>query len=342
MLSPIVNRSGFRLRITLVLICLALPMIATAQQSQKIHLGENKFVSALIRNPITSYQRLIRFAPKIINILRLYSDPRDRAKIVAILLGYYEQIDYIAFRENSAAFQINGKWIYYADGKLLDKKQLPHATRYKKIFYNYDIAPLNLNRAKPVPNKEYIDIPRSSALFFALLNEQSRDSISKSVITHKVLNLEVRAHPFLHTPLKKVESSLINLRLRDRATTQFLEGTDHISGHVNRRIAGSVNLSMHTFGLALDFIPKNARGKAIYWQWIRDGKKRDPWWIVPHEERLNIPPEMVALFESHGFIWGGKWDYFDTIHFEYRPELIIYGKIVQGNLLYHFEKLPKS
>jgi len=30
----------------------------------------------------------------------------------------------------------------------------------------------------------------------------------------------------------------------------------------------------------------------------------------------------VAVFERHGFIWGGKWFHYDTMHFEYRPELL--------------------
>jgi hypothetical protein len=32
--------------------------------------------------------------------------------------------------------------------------------------------------------------------------------------------------------------------------------------------------------------------------------------------------EIVLTFERHGFIWGGKWGHFDTMHFEYRPELL--------------------
>jgi hypothetical protein len=35
-----------------------------------------------------------------------------------------------------------------------------------------------------------------------------------------------------------------------------------------------------------------------------------------------MPEEIVAIFEKHGFIWGGKWYHFDTMHFEYRPELL--------------------
>ena len=33
-------------------------------------------------------------------------------------------------------------------------------------------------------------------------------------------------------------------------------------------------------------------------------------------------PESLKTFEKYGFIWGGKWYHFDTMHFEYRPELI--------------------
>ena len=36
----------------------------------------------------------------------------------------------------------------------------------------------------------------------------------------------------------------------------------------------------------------------------------------------RIPKEIVKVFEKHGFIWGGRWYHYDTMHFEYRPELI--------------------
>jgi hypothetical protein len=37
--------------------------------------------------------------------------------------------------------------------------------------------------------------------------------------------------------------------------------------------------------------------------------------------RNRIPFEVVEPFEAEGFIWGGKWYHYDTMHFEYRPEL---------------------
>ena len=36
----------------------------------------------------------------------------------------------------------------------------------------------------------------------------------------------------------------------------------------------------------------------------------------------RMPIEIIEIFERHGFIWGGRWYHYDTMHFEYRPELI--------------------
>jgi len=74
-----------------------------------------------------------------------------------------------------------------------------------------------------------------------------------------------------------------------------------------RPIAGTVGLSPHAFGIAVDI---NA-DRADYWRWNR-GTRRNG----------SIPFEIVDVFERHGFIWGGKWYHYDTMHFEYRPELI--------------------
>ncbi len=42
-----------------------------------------------------------------------------------------------------------------------------------------------------------------------------------------------------------------------------------------------------------------------------------PFTYYPNE----IPWPIILIFEKYGFIWGGKWHHFDTMHFEYRPEL---------------------
>jgi hypothetical protein len=80
-----------------------------------------------------------------------------------------------------------------------------------------------------------------------------------------------------------------------------------------RAIAGSQQRSTHGYGIAIDLAVKPSH----YWRWSKpDAQGRYAW-------RNSIPFEIVRIFEKHGFIWGGRWYHFDTMHFEYRPELLI-------------------
>jgi len=77
-----------------------------------------------------------------------------------------------------------------------------------------------------------------------------------------------------------------------------------------RKIHGTQNQSMHSFGIAMDINAKFSD----YWVW----QTKD----TANIHYINrIPFEIVKVFEKHGFIWGGKWYHYDTMHFEYRPEL---------------------
>ncbi|HYZ42649.1 MAG TPA: M15 family metallopeptidase [Stellaceae bacterium] len=73
-----------------------------------------------------------------------------------------------------------------------------------------------------------------------------------------------------------------------------------------RTVADTGEPSMHARGAAIDI---NA-AHADYWLWHGNGSIS------------QIPSEIVQIFERHGFIWGGKWLHYDTMHFEYRPELL--------------------
>jgi len=84
------------------------------------------------------------------------------------------------------------------------------------------------------------------------------------------------------------------------------------SGTFNYRIiSGTSRLSPHSFGIAIDL----ASDKRDYWKWAskEEGGKR----------LATYPNELVKIFETNGFIWGGKWSHFDILHFEYRPEIIL-------------------
>ncbi|MEO0672305.1 MAG: M15 family metallopeptidase [Pseudomonadota bacterium] len=86
-----------------------------------------------------------------------------------------------------------------------------------------------------------------------------------------------------------------------------------------RRIARTRRLSVHAFAAAIDLNVKFAD----YWVWSggRPGN-------VPRY-RNRVPRAIVEVFERHGFIWGGKWYHFDTMHFEYRPALIAIARAAE-------------
>jgi len=74
-------------------------------------------------------------------------------------------------------------------------------------------------------------------------------------------------------------------------------------------------------------VPRSYRGRAVYWRWSR-ALDRAGWFRIPVAERWSPPASVVRAFERHGFVWGGKWARFDAMHFEYRPEIIAYSRIL--------------
>jgi len=81
-----------------------------------------------------------------------------------------------------------------------------------------------------------------------------------------------------------------------------------------RIISGTQRLSTHSFGTAIDINVKFSN----YWQWDCRCKNEN----AELKYKNQIPQTIVNIFEKHGFIWGGKWYHYDTMHFEYRPELL--------------------
>lgn len=102
--------------------------------------------------------------------------------------------------------------------------------------------------------------------------------------------------------LRAIADALQSLPLSLQRTARKTAGGFHW-----RRIRGTTRLSMHSFGIAVDV----GMNVADYWRWR--GVER---------YRNRLPIRLVRLFEQHGFIWGGRWYHYDTMHFEYRPELL--------------------
>ncbi len=86
-----------------------------------------------------------------------------------------------------------------------------------------------------------------------------------------------------------------------------------------RKVRGANRMSAHSYGMAIDINTTHSD----YWLWKNPGKGETA--KIKYANR--IPQEVVQVFERHGFIWGGRWYHYDTMHFEFRPDLLIHASL---------------
>lgn len=89
-----------------------------------------------------------------------------------------------------------------------------------------------------------------------------------------------------------------------------------------RKVRGANRQSAHSYGIAVDIAVDNSD----YWLW-KNPHARETDRIVYAN---RIPRRIVDIFRKYGFIWGGSWYHFDTMHFEYRPEILRYSDQMPG------------
>lgn len=146
---------------------------------------------------------------------------------------------------------------------------------------------------------------RSAALLSALYGASQADVRSRLTAV-PFLQGTVAMHWRVVGPFMRVTERLREALQHDPSLRPWLKSD---GGFAWRRIAGEDRLSAHARGIAVDL---SAR-RAPYWRWSR---------LRPHPLQQTYPAAIVRAFEEEGFIWGGKWNEYDIMHFEYRPELL--------------------
>jgi len=142
--------------------------------------------------------------------------------------------------------------------------------------------------------------------FFKALYGNNEKEIKNNLT--KVIWLPMKEHKIIL--FNKQEFAATNLQIISNKLDNLPKSYDkyitNIAGTFKYRyIAGTKRLSMHSFGIAIDINTKFAN----YWKWDKKPTFKN-----------QIPKKIIDIFEKHGFIWGGRWYHYDTMHFEYRPE----------------------
>lgn len=184
--------------------------------------------------------------------------------------------------------------------KSFDEK-LRHASVLDQLSLPYPKGPL---AAPPGPN----DDPgrfRNTAFFDRMYGDCGKGETQKRLVDIPWVGggkVRVTTVNGVADKLREIKAEL------DRLPPNIRRYAYPSAGAFNCRVVKDTGVrSMHAYGAAVDV----GVGQSDYWLW-RKGAYRN-----------RIPYEIVEIFERRGFIWGGKWGHFDTMHFEYRPEFFV-------------------
>ena len=259
------------------------------------------------------------------------SPQRAQQVMQALAAAYPEIIARAEFRNNDWAVLMRGAWYYYAGGKMLPEELRGRADEYDpQPFYNYvrelpawqTPSAEAAERFRNMSNNRRQNPPRRSQHFFdALYRARSRDEAYERVKSFRILGAQVMVHYLILEELALVEEQILALAKSDPLIRACVSNISKIESWNWRPIAETQSRSFHAYGAALDIVMKSSGGKETYWLWTV--RTKPDWWNIPYSQRLHPPDGVIKAFESRGFIWGGKWLYYDTMHFEYRPEILI-------------------
>jgi hypothetical protein len=230
--------------------------------------------------------------------------------------------------------RIGDDWFAWAHGRLMPEADRAHWQDFAAIpFYPYplDMPPLPeldeqtaSSLRQRVRDNQKNPPRRNEAFLAALLQAHNRAETEARLISIEVAGFTVTVHERIREPLSLVGKELMSLRLVDPGVEAFLRGIREMNGYNYRFVEGTRSRSLHSYGLAIDLIPKSYKGKNAYWMWAMTATP--DWWTIPYARRWMLPMPVVRAFERQGFVWGGKWLYFDTMHFEYRPEILLLAR----------------
>ena len=228
--------------------------------------------------------------------------------MLVLMMAYPDEIKDIEVSYDNYIYIIlkNDKKIIYDDKKEKDEvAKISQADIQDTLEVIYPLGSINevVDGINPGRRRAYDFL---DSIYGLNQNEIERNLAIFSTSCGNILfNKNAKAGDCLKKSLNKAKDIATN----DSRVNDFIFP---ISGSYNYRVIQDTGrLSPHAYGIAIDL----NRNDLDYWKWVDKSKG---------SKRIEVyPKELVKAFESNGFIWGGKWEKFDILHFEYRPEIIL-------------------
>lgn len=226
--------------------------------------------------------------------------------------------------------RLDEEWFRWAGGRLLPLTDKNDGSWDPWPFYYYPkttspVRPLDPAELKALETelarRDSAPDHRNPAFFDLLFDAPDHDGAYDRMKTILFFGHEVLVNPDLLEELAAVEREIRDLAKSDASVASWIESIGSVDGFAWRSIAGTVSRSMHSYGAAIDIVPKKSRG--LSWYWLDARNSGLVWYELPRSRRIPVPAKVVEAFERRGFVWGGKWFYWDLVHFEYRPDILL-------------------
>jgi len=251
--------------------------------------------------------------------LKILDDLDAQQEIMLIFAkAYPEKISAVEFINGGWAMQVNGKRFYFANGRFLPEELREQWNNYLPYdFYAYPWIGTEKERRAEFENPVYS--VGSPFLFDALYLSPTEDISWDFQEKYSFLGVKMLINSHIKPLLDKITDRIRTAAITDPSINEWiaeLQTSPPTSGWNWRVIASTNRRSNHSYGTAMDLLPRDLKGRLAYWRWKANETVDRNVYYMP-------PEEVIKIFEAYGFIWGGRWGLVDTMHFEYRPEILL-------------------
>ena len=250
----------------------------------------------------------------------------------ALVKAYPGRVERAEFRGNDWAVLLRGTWFYYAGGRMMPENLLYRAEYYTPIAF-YDNYPIEMPEWRAPSDEQAAwlrertanratHVRRRAPYFFdTLYQARSREEAHSRTRVIRFLGHRITVHYSIVNELARVEETILAAAITDPQIQAWKNNIRTMYAWNWRNIAGTQTRSFHSYGIAVDILPRVTGGREVFWAWA--AARRPEWWNIPYSGRYHPPDAVIRAFELYGFVWGGKWLFFDTMHFEFRPEVMV-------------------
>ena len=220
-----------------------------------------------------------------------------------------------AYPDNLSRYR-NGRIYFRGGGSIICDDGI--AKDYLERLDNTDIEDMfhDVYRTGELRIPDYLSDPGRYRCedFFKRIYGSKEEKVRKQLV-----NVDWFGQRIPFTKVNHAADSLKAVEIEIKAVyPQYEEYFNHSSSFNWRSVRDADRLSAHSYGMAIDICTDSSD----YWRKSNPEKEE----LDEIEYQNRIPEDIIQVFERHGFISGARWYHFDTMHFEFRPELLILAK----------------